>query len=115
MTLITTIPFRVDLKETDVRLKYPDLYGSAFTSSIVINGISYIVRISYSLYSQSALFSLLSDSEIPIVSNVMMSPQVNDITPNLLNIPGFENYYLVWNIDKGLQLYLREEEADESI
>lgn len=105
MTQLQVNQFRFNKDETLPALRFPDLALRAYSFNLQVNGSSYIVRVSYNIWTNNGQVSIYDASQNALRLNTPLIQNIGNSFPNYLsNIPAFDGYSLVW--DSGNQQFV---------
>ena len=91
--------FRFNKDETVPALRFPDLALRAYSFNIQVSGVSYIVRISYNVWTNNGQVSIYDSTQLGLRLNAPLIQNVGTGFPNYLqNIPVFSGYSLIWDM-----------------
>ena len=94
-------PFAYNNNETEPEKRFPSLSGSSFSFNISINDLLYVVRVTYNIWTNNAMVSVIDSADNKIIIDTPLIKTFEDMLPNFLVDNLFAGYFLVWDPDQG--------------
>jgi len=98
-TVIQTTPFRFNKDEISPRLRFPDLALRAYSFNLQVKGQTYIVRITYNVWTNNGQVTVMDARQNVLASNMPLIQNITGNHPNyVFSISAFDGYSLIWDI-----------------
>jgi hypothetical protein len=108
MTLVSQFPFYFNKDETENYLRFPDLASEAKTFSVVANGTTYQIIVSWNTWLNTPMVSVNTSNGSPIAINLPLAPRISDYSPNYLADKLFRGFYLFWEPESDRFAFYRD-------